>query len=162
MLVACSKPTPQRPVQYHKITLQESLAKEDFELDKEIIQEYMERHDSIQFKNSFNAFWWASVEKKEEAKPIDSSVQIDYTYSVYNFKDQEIYSKDDIGIQYAVIGKTKQIRAFTEIFKELSEGEKAILLVPSFSAYGFSGDGNKIGPAQPIVIKLEIIQLKEL
>ncbi len=162
VLVACSNPQPQRPVQYHQMQLKESLVKEDFELDKKIIEEYITRHDSISFKNNANAFWWASIEKKEKAKTIDPSVQIDYTYAVYNFKDQEIYSKDDIGIQYAVIGKTKQIRALTEIFKELSEGEKAILLVPSFSAYGFSGDGNKIGPAQPIVIKIEILKLKQL
>ncbi len=162
ILIACSKPKPQRPVEHRQMQLKESLIKEDFELDKQIIEEYIAKNDSLTFKNSENAFWWASVEKDESAKTIDSTVQIDYTYSVYNFKDQEIYSKEDIGTQYAVIGKTRQIRALTEIFEELSEGEKAILLVPSFSAYGFSGDGNKIGPAQPIIIKLEIIKLKSL
>lgn len=162
VLIACSKPKPQNPVEYRKMELEESVAKKDFELDKQIIKEYIAQNDSLTFKNSENAFWWASLEKDKSEKKIDSTVQINYTYSVYNFKDQEIYSKETIGTQYAVIGKTKQIRALTEVFSELSEREKAILLVPSFSAYGFSGDGNKIGPAQPIIIKLEILKLKSL
>lgn len=142
--------------------MDESMVKEDFELDREIIEEYKVKNDTLDFKNNANAFWWASLEKDKKAKSIDSSVQIEYQYAIYNFKDQEVYSKEEIGTQYAVLGKTKQIRALTEIFKELTEGEKAILLVPSFSAYGFSGDGNKIGSAQPIIIKVEILKLKQL
>lgn len=162
IIISCSKPKPQRPVQHHKMQMDESLVKKDFELDKEIIEEYIVQNDTLEFKNNANAFWWATLEKKKNAKSINSSVQIEYNYAVYNFKNQEVYSKEEIGVQYAVIGKTKQIRALTEVFKELTEGEKVILLVPSFSAYGFSGDGNKIGPAQPIIIKLEILKLKQL
>ena len=161
-LNSCFNKNIQKPVNQHELQLKESLAKKDFDLDKEIIDEYISKNDSLKFMNNSNAFWWSVLTKNDTHKKIDTSVEITYTYSVFNFKDQEIYSKDDIGTQYAVIGRTKQIRALTEVFKELSEGEKAILLVPSFSAYGFSGDGHKIGPAQPIIIKLEIVKLKQL
>ncbi len=162
VLVSCSEQKPQKPIQYKQMQIKESLVKKDFELDKEIINKYIENNDSLTFKNNSNAFWWSTLVKGEKNKRINKNVQINYTYSVYNYKDQLIYSEKEIGERYAVIGRTKEIRALTEVFKELSEGEKVILLVPSFAAYGFSGDGNKIGPAQPIIIKLRINKLKQI
>lgn len=162
LFVACSKPQPQKPVSSSQdaMQLRDSIAKQEFELDKKIILEYIERHPNQKFVNYSDGFWLSSEMKSNNA--ITKNQQITYTYSVTNFEDEEIYSTQDVGNQYAVIGKTRQIKGINEAFQHLSEGEKATLLIPSYMAYGFSGDGKKILPAQPIVVHLEILELKSI
>ena len=165
IFLSCAHPNPRMPMSKYskqKAKVEESLARKDFELDRKIILNYISENDSLHFTADSNAFWWAYLKKKSGAKKADENTQINYTYAVYNFDNERIYSKEDIGTKYAVMGSTKQIHALTTLLKKLSEGEKAILLVPSFSAYSFRGDGNKIGPLQPLIIELEILKLKPL
>ncbi len=56
VIISCSSPKPQRPIQHHKMQMEESLVKKDFELDKEIIEEYIKQNDTLEFKNNAKTF----------------------------------------------------------------------------------------------------------
>jgi len=42
----------------------------------------------------------------------------------------------------------------------MNEGSKAIIIVPSYLAYGLTGDGEKIGGRETLVYQIEILKVR--
>jgi FKBP-type peptidyl-prolyl cis-trans isomerase len=70
------------------------------------------------------------------------------------------YSSDSSGVMDIKLGQSDEPTGLQEGILKLNEGGKALLIVPSYLAYGITGDGNKITGAQPLVYNIELIEVK--
>jgi FKBP-type peptidyl-prolyl cis-trans isomerase FkpA len=53
-----------------------------------------------------------------------------------------------------------QIKGIEEALMDMSEGDKVRLVIPSYLAFGMLGDQNKIPPASPLFVELNLIEIK--
>jgi len=58
-----------------------------------------------------------------------------------------------------IIGKMS-IRGLEEGLEMMGEGEKAIIIVPSYLGYGVAGDDNKIPPRATLIYDIEVLKVE--
>ena len=58
------------------------------------------------------------------------------------------------------VDKEDFIPALQDGIKLMKKGETIIFVIPSYRAFGVSGDGNKIGINQPIKSTVKLIDIK--
>ncbi len=92
-----------------------------------------------------NAEWLSEVKLKYKLELLDG------TYC---------YSSDSSGIMDIKLGQSNEPTGLQEGILNLNTGAKALLVVPSYRAYGLTGDGNKITGAQSLVYHVELIETK--
>ena len=71
-----------------------------------------------------------------------------------------IYSKDELGMMKYRVDKEDLISALKVGIKLMKIGETIIFVIPSYSAFGISGDGNKIGINQSIISTVTLLNIK--
>lgn len=84
-------------------------------------------------------------------------VEIDYQVSLLD--GTLLYSSDDLGKLELIVGKSGLANGLQEGLRYLRAGDKAILIIPSHLAYGLSGDGDKIGQYQVLVMNVEVLKV---
>jgi FKBP-type peptidyl-prolyl cis-trans isomerase len=71
-----------------------------------------------------------------------------------------IYSSDSSGVLDFTVGKSDEPTGLQEAILQLNEGSKARFIIPSFHAYGITGDGNKIKGRETLIYEVELIKVK--
>ncbi len=71
------------------------------------------------------------------------------------------YSSDSSGVLDIKLGESDEPTGLQEGVLKLKAGGKALLIVPSYLAYGLTGDGNKINGAQSLVYNIELVEIKK-
>ena len=71
------------------------------------------------------------------------------------------YSSDSSGVLEIKLGQSEEPTGLQEGLTKLNEGGKALFIVPSYLAYGLTGDGNKIVGAQSLIYHVELIEVKK-
>ncbi len=71
------------------------------------------------------------------------------------------YSSDSSGVLDIKLGQSAEPTGLQEGVQKLKAGGKALLIVPSYLAYGLTGDGNKINGAQSLVYNIELVEIKK-
>ena len=85
-------------------------------------------------------------------------VVMEYQNSLIN--GEVVYSSDNDGLKSFVVGRGGVERGLEEAVLHLHKGDEAEVIMPSYLAYGLTGDGNKIPPRSILVYKLKIIDYK--
>ena len=70
------------------------------------------------------------------------------------------YSSDSSGVLEMKLGQSDEPTGLQEGILKLQEGGKALFIVPSYLAYGLTGDGNKIIGAQSLIYTIELIKVE--
>ncbi|MDL2227540.1 FKBP-type peptidyl-prolyl cis-trans isomerase [Odoribacter sp. OttesenSCG-928-L07] len=81
-------------------------------------------------------------------------VVLDYTLTFLN--GDTIYSSENDGIKEFVLGKSNEVSGLEEVLLLMHKGDKAKLIVPSFRAYGITGDFNKISVRNTLVYDIHL------
>jgi FKBP-type peptidyl-prolyl cis-trans isomerase len=89
----------------------------------------------------------------------DMAVTVKFSVSLLD--GREIYTSDVEGPLVLVIDRSEIATGFQEGLKYMSEGDKAIMIIPAHLAYGITGDGEKIGHYKAIVVDTELIKVEE-
>lgn len=76
-------------------------------------------------------------------------------YKTFLLDGEMVYSSDSTGLKTFKVAKSEEIEALHEAALMLRPGAKARLVIPSYLAYGVSGDGNKINGRVPIAMIVE-------
>lgn len=164
-LISCVSPEPRRPVSHHST----SYIKESVKLNKHInaVEEkailYYIAQDSLRkYTPSNNGFWYASILQKKNGnkKPVVGD-RVLLEYEIFDLRNQLIYSKEEIGKVSYIIDKENLTTGLQEGLKLMREGEEMQFLFPSFKAFGFTGDQEKIGIKQPLVYKVKLISINK-
>ncbi len=139
------------------------------QLNKELNQKeenyilQMIKKDSLHtYHNSGHGFWYYYIDKKDDkAKRVQSEDLLSLNYEIKDLSDNIIYSKDEIGNVKYHVDHENYFRGFHDAVKLLKEGEKAVFIFPSNSAYGYHGDEKKIGQNIPLKVMIKINKIEK-
>jgi hypothetical protein len=84
-------------------------------------------------------------------------VKIKGTISLRDGK--EIYNSTLDGLKEFVIDQSEEPVGLHELLKLMHAGEKAKAIIPSYLAYGISGDGIKIPAISSLICKIELVNV---
>ena len=73
-------------------------------------------------------------------------------YNTFLLSGEMVYDSEHDGVKRFKVGRSDEIDALHEAAAFLRPGAKARLVIPSYMAYGVSGDGNKINGRVPIAM----------
>jgi len=161
----CSKVNPRRPINPKpsttllKETIKESKKLNQIEDDK--IINLIKKDSAKTYQVSPNGFWYTYVNKIEEehSKPKTGDI-VTIEYNITDLSDNIIYSKEELGIKTYTLDKEDFISALQVGIKLMKIGETITFVIPSYNAFGISGDGNKIGINQSIKSTVTLTNIK--
>ncbi|PCI08682.1 MAG: gliding motility-associated peptidyl-prolyl isomerase GldI [Flavobacteriaceae bacterium] len=162
-LISCDDPIPRRPVSHHTTSyMQESVAlnQQINTLEEKAILFYIAQDSLRKYKASKNGFWYSKINQNKNRKPIVGD-EVLFEYEILDLSNQLIYSKEEIGQVSYSIDKENLTTGLQEGLKLMREGEEVKFIFPSFKAFGFTGDRQKIGVKQPLIYKVKLININK-
>ncbi len=162
-LAACGGPEPRRPVKVKSgsfFTESVERSKKLLAKEEEAIQKIIARDTANSYSNSASGFWYYLETKSDTAtyQP-KTNDEVFIVYNIMSLNNDTIYTRDDIGVKQLLVDKEQLFPGMRDAIKLLSEGEQATFLFPSSLAYGYPGDGDRIGPATPIKVSLRLLKI---
>ena len=161
----CSKVKPRRPINPKPST---TILKETIKKSKKLNQiedakiiKLIKKDSANTYQVSSNGFWYTYINKTEEEKPKPKTGDIvTIEYNITDLHDEIIYSKEELGTKTYTIDKEDFISALQVGIKLMKVGETITFVIPSYNAFGISGDGNKIGINQSIKSTVTLTNIK--
>lgn len=71
----------------------------------------------------------------------------------------EVFSAEKDGVQDLMIEKSDFVSGLHELLQYMNEGAKAKAIIPSFLAYGFTGDQEQIPKGATLVYDIELLEI---
>lgn len=160
LFVNCGGPEPRRPVEVKSGSFfKESVERNKALLAKEekLINEIIAQDTLHEYTNSPNGFWYYFESKNDTAiYAPKTNDQILFSYNLITFANDTLYSMEGIGPTSYVVDKEQLFPGLQNAVKLLKINERATFLFPSLQAYGYHGDGNRIGPRTPLKSTVEL------
>ncbi len=127
--------------------------------DNKLIENYIDSLD-LNFKKTSYGFW---ISNSGETTPTmaKSGDVIKYEYEVINFNNEVVYSEEENGAQTILMGRTDIPRGIQMALQMIEKGDSATVLLPSFLAYGGYGDRNKIMGNEPLIFKIQMLEIQK-
>ncbi|MDR2122893.1 MAG: hypothetical protein LBP34_07185 [Flavobacteriaceae bacterium] len=166
LLLNCQKKEVFQPVNrpdsgYSKDSQEYSKSREESE--RRYLQKWVDtQQDSlnIKFQSTSSGIWIRFIEKTENAKAGNND-WVKYTAEIKTLSNETIYTLTEFGEKQGILGKFKEIRGIESALYLMGKGDVAELVLPSFTAYGFYGDENKIGTNVPLLVTLSLHEVKK-
>ena len=162
---SCTKVQPRRPIDFKssstilKETLKKSIQLNRIEDDKIIA--LIKKDTTNSYQVSPNGFWYAYINKKQAIVQTPKlGDEVTFEYNITDLEGNVIYSKEELGIMKYRIDKEDFIFALQLGIKLMKVGETIIFVIPSYNAFGISGDGEKIGINQSIKSTVTLLNIK--
>lgn len=127
------------------------------------ITEIIENNSSKSYLNSSNGFWYTYINKNETSNTVPKfGDKVVLEYDILSLEGDTIYSKEEIGVITYYIDQERMITGIRQGVKLMKEEETVQFLFPSFKAFGFYGDLDRIGSDKPIIsnVTLKSIEVK--
>ena len=167
LIVGCSKVEPRRPINPKpsttilKETIKESIKLNKIEDDK--ILELIQKDSTNVYEVSPNGFWYTYKSKNNNANSVTPKTEdvVVINYNITDLQDNIIYSKEELGVKEYKVDKEDFISALQSGIKLMKVGETITFVIPSYNAFGISGDGNKIKINQSIKSTVTLINIKQ-
>ena len=162
---SCSKIEPRRPINpktsttLYKETIKEAIALNRVENEK--ISQLIKKDSTNVYIQSSNGFWYTYINKIEGdlPKPVKGN-EVTLEYNITDLKDSILYSKQNLGVKKYIVDKEDFISGLQKGIKLMKIGETITFVIPSYSAFGITGDGNKIGLNKSIKSTVTLINIK--
>lgn len=160
LYISCGGPEPRRPVKIKS----GSFFKESVERNKallaveeKLIQEIIQKDSANTYLASPSGFSYFFEIKNDTATYYPkTNDQILFSYNLVTLDNDTIYSMQDLGPISYIIDKEQLFSGLQNAVKLLKINERATFLFPSLQAYGYHGDGDKIGPRTPLKSTIEL------
>ena len=164
-VVSCTKVQPRKPINPKPSTtlyfeaIQQSKVLNKMEEDK--ILKLIKNDSTKTYLQSQNGFWYTYINKVNEDLPTPKiGDEVTLTYNISDLKDSIIYSKEELGIKKYMIDKEDFIAGLQVGIKLMKKGETITFVLPSYNAFGITGDNNKIGINQSIKSTVTLIKIE--
>ncbi|MBT7816463.1 MAG: gliding motility-associated peptidyl-prolyl isomerase GldI, partial [Polaribacter sp.] len=129
--------------------------------DDKILQ-IIKKDSSKVYLQSSNGFWYTYIHRVKENLPTpEKGNEVIIAYNITDLNNSVLYSKEDLGIKKYIIDKEDFISGLQKGIKLMKIGETVTFVIPSYSAFGIAGDGNKIGINQSIKSKVTLININK-
>ena len=123
--------------------------------EKEIINDYIRENNSVFVETGTGLRYRIIEQGDDELIKTGDIVMMGYEVGLVN--GELIYSSDNEGFKVFQVGRGGVERGLEEAVLHLHNNDVAEVIIPSYLAYGLTGDGNKIPPKSILVYKLKII-----
>jgi FKBP-type peptidyl-prolyl cis-trans isomerase len=140
--------------------LQENLIKANIkatEVESDQIDAYVERKELSVIKTPTGLRY--QLQENKEGETIENGEKAVVKYTVNLLNGIECYSTND-QVEEFVVGKDYVESGLHEGILFMSEGDKAIIIIPSHLAHGLAGDFEKIPFRSTIVYNIELVAIK--
>lgn len=164
LIISCSKSTPRRPINFKPST---TVFQDNIEATKKLIQieedkiiEFIKNDSTTTYLTAQNGFWYTYINKIDEDLPTpktDDEVVLEY--NIKDLNDSIIYSKEELGLKNYIVDKEDFISGIQKGIKLMKMGETITFVIPSYNAFGISGDGNKIGVNKTIKSTVTLLKI---
>ncbi len=163
---SCKTPEARRPVEVKTgSTLDLSIErnKERYAIEEEDIKKVIESDTVNDYLTSELGFWYYyNSEKSLDPELADFGDVVEYEYDVKDLNGNIIYTKEEIGKQTYRMEKEELISGLREGLKIMKEGETVTFVFPSYKAYGYYGDLERIGTNMPIISTVTVINIEQI
>jgi FKBP-type peptidyl-prolyl cis-trans isomerase len=126
--------------------------------DRERIKNYIERKN-LKMNESSTGLWYQII-KEGSGKTFAENDKVILDYECSLLDGTKCYSSKDLGPKEVVLGRSDIEQGLNEGLRLLKPGAEAILIIPSYLAYGFVGDRKMIPSRAVIVYNVNILQAK--
>ncbi len=161
VLLSC-EPKPRKPILVVGNSIDKSVIRNqnNNKIEELLLKKYIQQDSLRTYRSSKNGFWYVKTltkkSKKIKAKTNDIVI---FAYQIRNLNNDIIYSFSEIGKQRYKVDKQDIILGLQEGLKLMNEGEEFTFLFPSYKAFGYVGNGNKIGVNQPLVYEVKLLKI---
>lgn len=124
-------------------------------LENEEIDLYIKRHEWEMTKTG-SGLRYMILHEGDGERPTEGTA-VTLNYKTYLLTGEEIDNSEKSGPIHFTVNKSEAIPALHEVVQLMKLGSKARIVIPAHLAYGVSGDGNKIGIAQSLMMEFETI-----
>jgi FKBP-type peptidyl-prolyl cis-trans isomerase len=126
--------------------------------DKNTIEAYIKKHGLL-LQESPSGLWYG-ITTQGTGKPVTINSLITLAYSVSLLDGTPCYSSDSLGYKQFRVGQGGVESGLEEGVLYLTEGSKAIFIMPPHLAHGLTGDDNKIPARSIIVYHVELLKVE--
>ena len=124
----------------------------------ENINNYVDRHQLI-MKTTPTGIRIMTIKEGTGPKPkLLSDVSLKYKINLLD--GSYVYSSDSSGVLSFIVGQSSEPSGLQEALLSIHQGEKALVIIPYYLAYGLTGDGDKIGGGESLVYQVELIKVR--
>ena len=144
--------------------IEESIArnKKLYASEEKAIKQLIKNDSLHTYYSSPNGFWYYFINKvKTDTDKPKFGNEVTFDYEIKNLNGSLIYSKEELGLQNYLVDQQDLIQGLQEGIKILKEGEIVSFLFPSYKAFGYYGDKNRIDVNQPIIINVHLIKINK-
>jgi FKBP-type peptidyl-prolyl cis-trans isomerase len=161
-ILGCSNPQEDRKNKFFDLSkserdkISQNSLKESIKKEQSQISSFIKRKGGAFTESATGVHSYIYENKNIGKKAIEGQVaQIKYTLTL--LKGDTIYKNKT---EHFVIAFEQKESGLHEAIKQLSIGDKAIIIIPSYMAHGLTGDDNKIPSLSSLVYKLELLKLE--
>jgi FKBP-type peptidyl-prolyl cis-trans isomerase FkpA len=123
--------------------------------DRERIANYIERK-GLQMTESQTGLWYM-IKSEGSGSYLKDNDRVVMEYECYLLDGTSFYSSRESGLKEVILGRSAMEAGLNQGLRMLKPGGEAIFILPSFLAYGLTGDGNKIPSRAVIVFNIKIV-----
>ncbi|PKH50747.1 gliding motility-associated peptidyl-prolyl isomerase GldI [Tenacibaculum sp. Bg11-29] len=160
-VVSCKEPEARRPNKQGTTNFYNEVVKKNKKLnalEKKRLENFISKDTVNQYTVSKNGFWYTYVVKDSlnTLKPKKEDVVL-ISFDISDINGNILYRRQERNYK---VDKEDFIPALQDGIKLMRKGETITYIIPSYSAFGITGDGNKIGVRQPIKSTVTLIEIK--
>ncbi|MEE4001451.1 gliding motility-associated peptidyl-prolyl isomerase GldI [Tenacibaculum sp. FZY0031] len=161
VVISCKEPQARRPKQQGTTNFYKEVLKENKKLnalEKKRLEQWVAKDTIKEYKSSPNGFWYAYITKdtlNSYTPQVEDLVML--SYDVTDLHGMVLYEKKERSYK---VDKEDFIPALQDGIKLMKKGETITFVIPSYRAFGVTGDGNKIAVNQPIQSTVTLIDIK--
>ncbi len=159
---ACSEAVARRPKQqsinsFYKDVIAKN--KKLNQIEKKNIEKHLAKDTLIDYKTSLSGFWYAYVKKDTTNNRITAKKGdvVTLNYNITDINNNVLYKNQVVDYK---VDMEDFIPGLQEGVKLMKKGEKMMFVIPSYRAFGVTGDGNRIKMNQTIKSTLDLIEIK--
>tara|TARA_R110002167_G_scaffold58047_4_gene164789 strand:+ start:1314 stop:1889 length:576 start_codon:yes stop_codon:yes gene_type:complete len=164
-LAGCEGPEPRRPIGTKNLSsIQASVARGKALLAQEEkrMLEIITIDSLHHYEHSASGSWYYYQTKNDRGDytPLPDDL-VTLTYNIVGFENDTIYTQEEIGVLQYKVDKQELFPGMRHSVKLLKEHETATFLYPSSMAFGYHGDGAKIGVNVPLKSTVTILKVEK-
>ncbi len=112
----------------------------------------------LQMEKTATGLRYKIIKKGNGAVPrMLSDVELNYTITHLN--GNYCYSSDSSGVLGFTMGQSNEPGGLQEALLNIPQGSTAMLIIPSYLAYGLTGDGDKIQGGESLIYTIEVLKV---
>ncbi len=165
LFFSCKTPEARRPVNIKS----GSFINESINRNKKLAAKEEARIQDIISKDTLNNYitsesgFWYYYTKKDTISTLTPKFGdiVNFNYDIKDLNGNVIYSQQELDTITYYIDKEELFLGLREGLKLMKEGETATFLFPSYQAYGYYGDNNKIGTNIPLITEVTLNKITE-